>query len=148
ETVQYLQFSEWQNQLLEKAGTETGDRGQEANRAAPALALPLESTPADDRKASHHRFSPEFTTLIFDPRTTGRIEAVSKALGSSVSGLLLACWQVLLWRLSLENEILTECLSDGRPFDELRDSLGLFAGYVPVQGTFGHSLRFNEVVER
>jgi hypothetical protein len=81
EPPQYLQFSEWQNELLEEEWKEN-EGGQEVNCA--------------------------------------------------VSG---------------EEEIVIECLFDGRPFDELRGTLGLFAGYAPARGGFRHGLRFDEAVE-
>ena len=114
EPVQYLQFSEWQNELLEERDEETEDREQEADRLAPDLMLPLEINPPKISEFRIIDFSPEFITLRFDSRMTRRIEAVSNASSSSVSGFLLACWQILLWRLSAKEEILTECLFDGK----------------------------------
>src|SRR5262249_50731573 len=95
-----------------------------------------------------HQFSPESAGWIFDSRITEQIETMSYLRSSSVSAFLLACWQILLWRHTGEEEIVTECLLDERPFDELHDALGLFARYVPTRGTFGAGLRFDEAVER
>ncbi|HEX2522853.1 MAG TPA: AMP-binding protein, partial [Terriglobia bacterium] len=148
EAVQYLQFSEWQHELLEELNEEIEGREQEADHPDPDLILPLEFDPAGASEFQHHHFAPEFVTLRFDWPMARRIEAVSNACHSPVSSFLLACWQILLWRLSAKEEILTEYLFDGRPFEKLHDALGLFAGYVPVRGTFGHHPRFDEAVER
>ena len=148
EAVQYLQFSEWQHELLEELNEEIEAREQEAGRPDPDLILPLEFDPAGAPELQRHHFAPEFITLRFDWPMARRIEAVSDACHSPVSGFLLACWQILLWRLSAKEEILTEYLFDGRPFEKLHGALGLFAGYVPVRGIFGHDPRFDEAVER
>src|SRR5262249_6174615 len=130
EPVQYLQFSEWQNELLEEESEEREGERQEVSRLVSKLVLPLESTPVLISESSRRKFTPESVTLILDLSITERIEAISNTHSSSLSGFLLACWQILLWRLSGEQEIITECLFDGRQFEDLRDSLGLFARYV------------------
>jgi amino acid adenylation domain-containing protein len=148
EPVQYLQFSEWQNELLEEKSDEAQINGREPGFSAPELMSPLESSRAEDSESNRSPFFPESAAFMLDPRMTSRIEAFSGARGSSVSGFLLACWQILLWRLSAEEEIIVECLFDGRQFDELHDGLGLFARYLPVRGTFVPDLRFDETVDR
>jgi non-ribosomal peptide synthetase component F len=146
--AQYLQFSEWQNELLEEAEEESGNRGQEVSYLAADLALPLESDPARGSESSPHTFSPESNMLVLDSSVTERIESIGNAHNSSVSGFLLACWQILLWRLSGEEEVLVKCLFDGRQFEDLHDAFGLFASYLPARGFFRRSLRFHEAVER
>src|SRR5262245_8515125 len=43
--VQYLQFSEWQNELLEEAWQKSDERPHEVNGSVPELLLPLEINP-------------------------------------------------------------------------------------------------------
>jgi len=148
QAVQYLQFSEWQNELLEEETVETADLDPEVRRPVSNLALPLELTSAGYSGTSRRRDLPETMSLILDTRSTERIKAISESHGSSVSNVLLACWQILLWRLSANEEIAIEYLFDGRQFDDLHDALGLFARPVPVRGAFGPDLRFSEAVER
>jgi len=145
--VQYLQFSEWQNELLNENKEEAGNRHQAAHNSAP-IYLPLESDLDGRWDSSQLQFSPGASALTLDAQMTRCIESVSNAYGFSISGFLLACWQILLWRLCAEEEIITECLFDGREFEELHDALGLFAGYVPARGTLVCGLRFDEAVER
>ena len=142
--VQYLQFSEWQNGLLEEKTEEIKGRRPDVGAAVPELVLPLESSRAGDSTSACHRFAPEAAALVLDSRFTERIETTGRALGCAVPDLLLAAWQVLLWRLSAEEEIVTECLFNGRQFDELHGALGLFARYLPARVTVGPGLRFDE----
>jgi len=148
DAVQYLQFSEWQNELLQEKSEEAGKRHQERRSPVPDLVLPLEFRLNGSVEAARRRFSPESCASSLDSRITDRIEAVANACNCSVSGFLLACWQILLWWHTGEEEIVTECLFDGRQFDELHDALGLFARYTPAQGTLVRGLQFDEVVER
>jgi amino acid adenylation domain-containing protein/FkbM family methyltransferase len=142
----YLHFSEWLNELLEEQEGEETEA--QVRRNVPDLTLPLEFNPAGTAESTPRRFSPEFCALTLDWQTTERIEAISNLYNSSAPSLLLACWQILLWWHTGEQEIITECLFDGRSFDELRDALGLFAGYAPTPATLGRGLRFDEVVKR
>src|SRR5262249_38916923 len=141
-------FSEWQNELLEEEGEENEGLRQGISRPAADLIFPFEIDPAELSNISVHRYSPESTALALDKRLIERIEEISHHLPSSVSGFFLACWQILLWLHGGEEEIVIECLFDGRQFEELHDALGLFARYVPTHGTLGRGLRFDEVVER
>jgi amino acid adenylation domain-containing protein len=148
EPAQYLQFSEWQNELLEGENENTSSQGQVVNCPIPDLALPLESGDVGRPKPARRRFFPEAVALTLDSRITGRIEAISNSHSSSAYDFLLACWQILLWRLSAEEEIIVERLFDGRQFGELHDALGLFARYLPACGTLGRGLRFDEALKR
>ena len=151
ETAQYLQFSEWQNELIEEEKEEIESRFQEIGHPVRNLVVPLESDSVGAdwlSESSCRQFIPGSAEMVIGSRMRERIESISNAHGSSVSGFLLACWQVLLWRLCAANEIVTECLFDGRQFAELHDALGLFARYLPSRGIFGRELRFDEAVDR
>ena len=146
EALPYLQFSEWQNELMEEQEREETEG--RVRRTVPDLTLSLEFDSAGIAGSAPRRFSPEFRSLVLDSRMAERVEAVCHLSKSSASVFLLACWQILLWWHTNEAEIITECLFDGRPFDELHDALGLFARYAQAPATLGHGLRFDEVVKR
>src|SRR5262249_31420990 len=48
------------------------------------------------------------------------------------SVFLLTCWQVLLWKLTAESNIIVGAAFDGRYYEELQDALGLFVKYLPL----------------
>jgi non-ribosomal peptide synthetase component F len=60
----------------------------------------------------------------------------------------LACWQVLLWRLSGQPEIVVATGYDGRKYDELERALGLFARYLPISIELERDLPFATLLER
>ena len=50
----------------------------------------------------------------------------------STQTLLLTCWQVLLRRLSGQESFYINCLFEGRNYDELNNTIGLFARSLPL----------------
>jgi amino acid adenylation domain-containing protein len=130
EAVQYLQFSEWQNEVLADEEAEAGKQywhSQEVS-SAPDLMLPF---PAPRGAGSN----------AVDANDTGRVRLalnagvadVAQALGLSEEVLLLSCWQALVWRLSGKSEVVTGQAQDGRKYEELKDALGLFARVLPLR---------------
>ena len=130
EAVQYLQFSEWQNEVLADEEAEAGKQywhSQEVS-SAPDLMLPF---PAPRRAGSN----------AVDANDTGRVRLalnagvadMAQALGLSEEVLLLSCWQTLVWRLSGKSEVVTGQAQDGRKYEELKDALGLFARALPLR---------------
>jgi len=58
-----------------------------------------------------------------------------------------ACWQILLWRLTRQSDIVLGICCDGRNYEELEPSIGLLAKYLPVQGCLDEELKFSEILE-
>lgn len=117
ESLQYADFCEWQNELAEGEDAEPG-RAFWLNQPTTPLSvrLPFEaqsvSTGAPDRLS--------FTLDCLDHQEL------------SPQTLLLACWQVLLRRLSGHESFYINCLFEGRHYDELNNAIGLFARSLPL----------------
>ena len=132
EPLQYADYSDWQNELLQK-NDEEAQRGiaywkQRDFSSTPSLVLPFE------RKA--------------ESRSSSRSSVVIE-LGAPLGGtpddkadFLLACWQVLLGRLSGQPELAVGYISDCRNHEELSSAFGLFAKTLPLIANFAqaHSL--------
>jgi len=144
EEQRYVQFSEWQNELLE-AQYETGkDYWRKLGLSAvPALKLPFEN---------HSReklgFKPELLTLTIKPDIVAEIEAFIRKHDTSTLVFLLVCWQTLLWRLTGQPDVLIATGFDGRKFEELRGALGLFAQSLPIPGHFEQDSQFSEILSQ
>jgi NRPS condensation-like uncharacterized protein len=146
EVVQYVQFSEWQNQLLED---EDGLAGKEYwNKqnfsALPTLTLPFEN------KLSDVPAEFKFNSLEFriEPDIVSKIETLAQNYEASVSTVLLTCWQILLWRMTGQQDIIVGTAFDGRPYEELERSLGLFAKYLPLNCHFETHSKFSEILSQ
>src|SRR5687767_4917977 len=112
--VQYVDLSEWQNKLLEQEETE-GARAywQQKNYSALSeLRLPFrgELPPGGE-------FSPERIGFTLEPRLRAGLESEAEKLGTTQRTLLLACWQILLWRLSGRARVVVGVGFDGRKYE-------------------------------
>ncbi|MBO0798082.1 MAG: amino acid adenylation domain-containing protein, partial [Blastocatellia bacterium] len=145
EPVQYVQFSEWQNTLLERDDAEAGrEYWRKQNLSAlPVLKLPFERTPAEESA-----FEPESLDLMIDPEVVDRLDAAVRKYETTTEVFLFACWQTLLWRLTEEPDILVGCVSDGREHEMLRGALGLFAKWLPVKSHLAGDTSFAEILSR
>jgi amino acid adenylation domain-containing protein len=146
EPLQYADLAEWQNELLEseEAGQEYW-RGYWRKLNAPALLrmrLPFER-----RTSPHECFSPRTLTVKPNPALSEKIETLARTHDTSISTVLMACWQALLWRLTGEPDILVGYVAACRKYEELRDALGLFAKTLPAVTRFDGDLRWSELLK-
>ncbi|MGE0127956.1 MAG: amino acid adenylation domain-containing protein [Blastocatellales bacterium] len=143
--VQYVQFSEWQNSLLEREDAEAGrEYWRKQNLSAPpVLKFPYEVAPSETS-----RFEPESLNFAIDPEVVNRLEAAAHKFEATTEVFLLACWQTLLWRLTGEQEVLTGHISDGREHEMLHGAFGLFAKWLPVKSHFADDASFGEILSQ
>jgi hypothetical protein len=146
EPTQYVQFSEWQNELLDSDDAEAGKefwRQQDLN-SSPPLTLPFERMPA--LGAAYELAS---LTLPLDSDVAAKINIMAERLNISVALVYLTCWQILLWRLTGQPDaVIVGTLYDGRKYEELSDALGLFARSLPVRCNFKSQLTLDEVLKQ
>jgi amino acid adenylation domain-containing protein len=130
EPMQYADFAEWQHELLE-ADNKDAQAGKNHWRSLQNVNAVL-TLPHEVRLPHPDRFEP--ASLSVDLNAIG-VEAFAREQGASVSEVLFACWQALMWRLSGETEskFVLYHLFAGRNSDELEDGFGLYAKYLPVQ---------------
>jgi amino acid adenylation domain-containing protein len=144
EIIQYLQFSEWQNELLEDTDSEVGKQYWEKYNfsALPKLSLPLENKLVADS----YKFSIDSYECKIESKLLTKIAALVEKHQSSISGFLLSCWQILLWRLTEESNIVIGIAADGRKYEELETVIGVLTKYLPISVNLESSLRFDEVL--
>jgi amino acid adenylation domain-containing protein len=139
--VQYVQFAEWQNELLEGEESEAGReywRKQQAQMKA-ELGLPFEEASAEAAG-----FRPATIAVVVERDVVDRINAVS----GKQQAFLLACWQSLLYRLTRQREVVIHTLFDGRKFKELHGVIGCLAKYIPVYARLDDDSPFHVVLEK
>lgn len=110
-SIQYVQFSEWRNSMLEREDAEEGkEYWRQQNLSAPhALKLPYECASPETSG-----FEPESLGLMIDAESVYRIEAAAQKYETTMETFLLACWQTLLWRLTGKPDVLVGHVRDGR----------------------------------
>jgi len=145
EPVQYLQFSEWQNELLEEEEAEPGRSywHQQDIGSLPALTLPFEKKSSEQRQ-----FTPDIHAFKFEPYVVAKLEANATLYNTTIAGFLLACWQTLLWRLTGQSDIVVSTVFNGRKYEELHETLGLLAKWLPVHCPFQENFQFTEILSQ
>jgi amino acid adenylation domain-containing protein len=140
EPLRYVQFSEWQNELLESEDENARKAAAYWDKLGVATALlPFE------RKAGES-FAPARVSIPLPEGTIGSIR--QSAASTPPPTFLLACWYALLWRVSGRQNATVGVLSEGREYEELADALGLFARRIPVPCFFDGNFRFFEVLQQ
>ncbi|HWS86557.1 MAG TPA: amino acid adenylation domain-containing protein [Pyrinomonadaceae bacterium] len=145
EPLQYVDLSEWLNELLEKEDTELGRQHwrQQDLSALNEINLPFGRTPSEGGG-----FAPQKFCTTIDANLTARIESVARQYETTPAVVLLSCWQILLHRLSGRQEIVLGLVQQGRKYDGLEAALGLFAQTLPVSVQVPAHSTFVEVLGR
>jgi len=145
EVVQYLQFSEWQNQLYEdeesKPGQEFWRKRFEEGCTPPQL--PFVAAGSDGAC-----FETSSLLIPITGELANEMALVASDCGADLSTFLLVCWQLLLWRLNGQSQIVVAYSLDGRKFEELQKSMGFFVRSVPFTTTFDRGLRFFDILRK
>ncbi|MEH2405964.1 non-ribosomal peptide synthetase [Nostoc sp.] len=144
EVVQYLQFSEWQHQLLRDEDATTANEYwcQQKLSSLSTLKLPFEN-----KTLKKSGFEIDYTQLVIAAELTAKIETLAQKYNTSAAVVLLACWQTLIWRLTGQPDIVIGMGCDRRDYEELQDVLGLLATWIPIKSHFTPDLRFQEVLK-
>ena len=140
EPVQYIQFSEWQNELLEDEDAENG-KAYWHEQNFQSITLPFEA-----QFSRPTGFEPNVCALKIHPDVVAKIEALAPQHNTGISEFLFACWQTLLWRLTEQSDIVVSTVGSGRKYEELYEVLGLLAKWLPVGCSFQKNLKFSEVL--
>ncbi|HEX7773396.1 MAG TPA: condensation domain-containing protein, partial [Pyrinomonadaceae bacterium] len=141
QVIQYVQYSEWLNEINADEAAEAG-KAYWAEQQLPTVSLPFEIEP----KTEPDPFRPACLVETVDDNLLACITETSEKQSISIEVFLLACWQVLLWKLTGDTDLVVETLFDGRKYEELNGALGLFASYLPVRVHIDENFRFADVL--
>ena len=145
ETVQYVQFSEWQHSLSED---EDGEAGREFWRAQTIAATPRNILPLENASGAAQSFEPLIHTSDVESELYASIVSAVEKSGVSLEIYLLACWKTLISRLSLQPDVLVHVRCEGRVYEEMESAHGLYERWIPVQCHFEDDYSLREVVSR
>ncbi|MBD6618566.1 amino acid adenylation domain-containing protein [Komarekiella sp. 'clone 1'] len=129
EPLQYADVATWQNELLEAEEITTKKKywQQVDFSALDSLKLPFEN-----RLSETSEFNPQLIKLVIHSDLLVKIEELVKKYEISINIFFLTCWQILLWRLTGQSNLIIGLGCDGRNYEELKAALGLFAKYLPL----------------
>jgi amino acid adenylation domain-containing protein/FkbH-like protein/FkbM family methyltransferase len=147
EVVQYVDFSEWQYELLEaedkRAGREYWQRRRQEIAQLAELQLPLEQ-PADNATATDYQ--PETFSVELTGAQAQQAASLARRHETTIDIVLLACWQSLLGRLTGEPELNVDAVFDRGKYQDLHASLGLFAKHLPLRVVFNEQATLSDLV--
>lgn len=127
EPLQYADLAEWQNELLEGAETEAGrDYWQKQDISSDLQGLKL---PFGKQNIDELIFKPQMQSFAIAPELIKHIDIDNN---TSTSEFLLACWQILNWRLTKQENLTTGIAFAGRKYQELETVIGLYAKNLPL----------------
>ncbi len=146
EVVQYADFAEWQHELLESGGEAAGREFWAAQNtsAYTPVRLPNEEEAATAAAES----APSCVSAALSADSAAKVAALAAEHGADEAHVLLTCWHSLLWRLSGEAEVVVERAFDGRKYEDLHRSLGLFTRHLPIRCRFEQGFTFTDVLRR
>ncbi|MCC5632727.1 amino acid adenylation domain-containing protein [Nostoc sphaeroides CHAB 2801] len=142
EYVQYVQFSEWQNQLLEDEDAEEAQEYWQQQKSSSLVVLKL----PNERQVNNQQFVTDSEQLVISQELSDKIHYFAQKYDIITDVILLACWHILIYRLTGESEIVIGTASDRREYEELHDTLGLLATWLPIKTRFTPNLNFIEVL--
>ncbi len=145
EAMQYADFAEWQNELLE---AEEGSVARQYWRQQDLSELATQRLPFEKRLGSKKNFQPSRLPVEISADTSERIKTVVNRNDVSLSSFALACCQILISRLTGHSKIVMGAAFDGRKFAELQDAIGLFSRFLPTRGDLPSGLSFEQLLQQ
>lgn len=143
ESMQYADYSEWQHELLAAEDTKIGRNYWRKQDISPIFNLEL---PGKKQSVKSREFQPESIAITIEPHTVAKLKILVRQYETSISVFLQTIWHIWLWRLTGQSNLIVGTAYDGRQYEELQRSLGLFARYLPIHSHLGANLQFLEVL--
>ncbi|MGH9760731.1 MAG: condensation domain-containing protein, partial [Blastocatellia bacterium] len=141
--IQYADFAEWQNELLQESDAE---RGMEYWRLIGGEPQPT-SLPVERISIAQSGVQFDSIGWTIDPAVAREVMQIASDRSTGPSVLLLACWQTLIWRMTESKEVVVGWTNHARESAELEISLGPFSRVLPIKCHF-ENLRFSEVLHQ
>ncbi len=145
EPMQYVDYSEWQHELLIAEDTKKGREYWEKQDISAIFNFKI---PGENKSGKSRKFQPESIAIAIGPHTVAKLKNLIRQYDISISVFLQTIWHIHLWRLTRESNLIVGVGYDGRQYEELQASLGLFARYLPIHAHLAANLQFLEVLKQ
>lgn len=141
-SLQYVDIAEWQNELLEDSEIGLAYWQQQNLNAIPNLHLWCEARNFD------LEFQHQLLPLEIPNDLVKEVNLLGQKYNVETYDILLACWQILLWKLTQQQDIMVAVADDGRKYEELNQALGLLTKYLPLHYFFKKDFSFKEIIKQ
>ena len=142
ETIQYVQFAEWQNNLVR---SENAAPAREYWETLLPESWTAPSLPYEIRTSEGSEFSPERVSIPLAAETCATLSDVAAQPGIEVDSFLLAVWHTLIWRLTGGSEVLVGRMLACREHEMLLGAFGPFEKCVPAVARFNSLIAISSV---
>lgn len=141
---QYADISEMLNQALEEVLAE--DKTERASRSSEQSEWRF---PFEERVKGTKVFAPSDQTWNWhiSPALTASVKSLARTYHTDTASIFLACWALLLWRLSSRAIEQVGVVFDGRMYEELEGAIGLYDFVLPISYHLHDSMTFGKVLE-
>ena len=140
ETLQYIDISAWQNNLLEAEEAEQWRAYWHDIDLSGLDQTPLPFTRSQLLPREHQEAAPAVQNYCWKlaDEESQRLQQAAQQMQVGMEAWLLACWHLVLARLTEAEDLVLGVGCDGRHYEELSNVPGLHSRYVPA------SLHYNE----
>ncbi|MEU3456519.1 amino acid adenylation domain-containing protein [Micromonospora sp. NPDC006766] len=142
--IQYGDFAVWEAQELNSPQAQTHiDYWKQRLAGITPLELPL-----DRPRPATQTYRGDYVEFRLDQATTDRLNALTRAGGSTLFMTLLAAYQVLLARHAGQHDFAVGASVAGRSAPELENVVGMFINMLPLRAELAGDPTFTELLER
>ncbi|HEU4323402.1 MAG TPA: amino acid adenylation domain-containing protein [Roseiflexaceae bacterium] len=143
--LRYTDYVRWQSELL--AGPE-GERQWQFWKQQLAGAPSVLNLPTDRPRPPIQTYNGAVQAFTLDAALTGRLKALAEASGATLYTVLLAAFEVLLYRYSGQHDFVIGTPTAGRSRAEFTDLVGYFVNSVALRANLAGAPSFGQLVER
>jgi amino acid adenylation domain-containing protein len=132
EPMQYADFAEWQNELLE-GEDDPAMQGRAYWQAVLSGTTGATLFPRERRTNVAATTRLGAAPIAIDRPLLDRLQGLAREQHLSLATFLLAAWQALVWRFTGAPDFLMLDYCDGRKLEDLKNAFGLYAEYLPLR---------------
>ncbi|HEY9662090.1 MAG TPA: amino acid adenylation domain-containing protein, partial [Allocoleopsis sp.] len=144
--LQYADIATWQNDLLDDPDSENARRyWQQLNLDTIAIQLPIANPNTTTQTPN---FQPQIHSIPLNPELLAALQTQADYYHVPLKTLLLACWLVLLQRLTQAENLVVGVMSEGRHYDELATAIGPLTKTLPVTVAFDSEISFSTLLSQ
>ena len=141
----YADFVEWQRESL--FGSD-GERLRDYWKVELSGELPPLSLPADHARPPVRTFHGSSLPFALDDRLKEKLKQFGAEQQTTFFTTLLAAFQILLYRLTSQEQIIVGCPVAGRSRAEFANSVGYFVNVLPLRADFQQRQTFSEFLSQ
>lgn len=144
EPLQYVVVSDWLNETLEAPETQSGNLFWRSRMPAALEA----SLPGEGAERPDEEFRPRALSFTLEAETAEGIEQLARRHQVNLSSVLMAAWQILLYRITGHDSLPIAMVSDGRSSGELSEVIGPLTRGLPIALTVTPDQSFSGFLAR